>query len=105
MSNFKGSTSQEANVLKIKGSTSQEANVLNEKGGKLMISGLYEEAIPYFDKVIMIDPQNFAAWHNKAMCFAMLNRMEEAEPCFKKAFEIDPKLALEALEKLEKANE
>jgi Flp pilus assembly protein TadD len=52
--------------------------------------GKYEEAIPYFDKAIEIDPSHAAAWHDRGVCLRELGRDAEALKNFVKAVELAP---------------
>jgi DNA-binding response OmpR family regulator len=50
--------------------------------------GKYEDAIPYFDKAIGIDPTLAAAWHDRGVCLREMGRDAEALKNFVKAVEL-----------------
>jgi tetratricopeptide (TPR) repeat protein len=66
---------------------------LNNKGWALGKSGRYEEAIPYYDKAIAIDPTHTDALDNKGWALFHLGRYQEAIEQFDKTLVVDPKYA------------
>ena len=54
----------------------EQAIEWNEKGSRLMNLGRYAEALPYFDKVLKIDPDDKKAWFYKGVCLDILGRQE-----------------------------
>jgi tetratricopeptide (TPR) repeat protein len=60
------------------------------KGNEHYFKHEYEEAIKYYDKAIVIEPNNVYAWKNKGHSLSELGKNEEAIRCFTKALEIDP---------------
>jgi len=53
-------------------------------------SGLYSDALEYFDKVIAINPNNAVAWYNKGVALDELKRYDEAIIAYDKAIAINP---------------
>ena len=47
---------------------------MNNKGGMLLELDRIEKAIPYFDKVLEIDPNNVGALTNKGLALGKLDR-------------------------------
>ncbi len=47
-----------------------DAGVLANKGNELVESGMYAEAIPYYDKVLGINPKLTEVWNNKGLALA-----------------------------------
>ena len=62
-----------------------------EKGLTLYTTGHNEDAIPYFDKSLEIDPNYEDAWTRKAYALFKLDRFQEALPCFDKSLELTKK--------------
>jgi tetratricopeptide (TPR) repeat protein len=60
------------------------------KGYDLLDSGRYQEAIPYFDRALAIDPNNTDALNGKGYALYGLGRYQEAISFFDKALAIDP---------------
>lgn len=58
--------------------------------------GMYHDAIVYYDKLIKVEPSNWVAWHNKALCLAKINNLKEAVAAFEQSFLLNGK-NLEAL--------
>jgi tetratricopeptide (TPR) repeat protein len=56
--------------------------------------GEYKAAISYFDKAIKLDPKNIAAYHERGLAKARLQRFEAAITDYDKAIEIDPQAAV-----------
>ncbi|MBS4535301.1 tetratricopeptide repeat protein [Clostridium sp. D2Q-14] len=53
--------------------------------------GNYNEAIKYFNKVLIIEPKQVDALNEIGLCYANLKRFDEAISSFSKAIEIKPK--------------
>lgn len=49
-----------------------------------------DEALPYFKKVIEINPRDAQVHINMGNAFLKLNRIQEAWNCYSKAVEIEP---------------
>ncbi|MCZ7379999.1 MAG: tetratricopeptide repeat protein, partial [Candidatus Methanoperedens sp.] len=47
-----------------------DASVLANKGNELVESGMYAEAIKYYDKVLGINPKLTEVWNNKGLALA-----------------------------------
>jgi tetratricopeptide (TPR) repeat protein len=62
-----------------------------EKGLALYMTGHNEDAIPYFDKSLEIEPNYEDAWTRKAYALFKLDRFQEALPCFDKSLELTKK--------------
>lgn len=52
----------------------------------------FDDAIKYYDMVLKIESDNFAALINKGLCLSdpSVNRQEEALLCFEEALRVDP---------------
>jgi len=81
------------------------------KYGNLLYSqGKYEEAIPYYDAAIEMNPSYIRPWYNKGNALYVLGRYEEAIKCYDKILEIDPnyfmamQYKLKALEAISQAS-
>ncbi|MCS6982526.1 MAG: tetratricopeptide repeat protein [Flavobacteriales bacterium] len=61
--------------------------------------GNFQEALRDARKALELNPGNAAAWLNKGVAFAHLNRLSEACPCWKKAFELGLMMAKTYLER------
>ena len=64
---------------------------LLQKGLELNNASQYDKAIPYFDKILEIDPNNTKALNLKGVMLGQLNQTQKAIPYFDKVLEIDPK--------------
>jgi tetratricopeptide (TPR) repeat protein len=53
--------------------------------------GKYNEAIPFLDKALAVNPNFVAALNNKGLALASLGRYNESIPFFDKALTKDPK--------------
>ena len=69
-----GITALELVMLVSIAGAAQSTNVWFQKGNELMSSEKYNEAIKAFDKAIEINPQDSAAWYNKAVTLNRLNK-------------------------------
>ena len=58
-------------------------------GNRLYSQGKYEEAIPYYNAAIEINPNYVRAWYNKGSALYALGRYEEALECYNKVLELD----------------
>ena len=63
-------------------------------GGANLFAGKYEEAIPYFQKIIDVGSKFYRVYLDLAACYAALGRQEEAEVNSKKVLELNPKFTL-----------
>jgi tetratricopeptide (TPR) repeat protein len=61
------------------------------RGISLSVHGLHEQAIPFLNKAIKLDPRFASAWYSKAGCLAGLGRHKEAILCYSKALKLSPK--------------
>ena len=68
-----------------------DVNDLLQKGLELNNASRYNEAIPYFDKVLEIDPNNMAALSNKGSALLQDHKYNESISYFDKVLKIDPK--------------
>ena len=68
-----------------------DINGLLQKGLELNNASKYDEAIPYFDKVLEIEPNNTKALILKGVMLGQLNQSQQAISYFDKVLEIDPK--------------
>ena len=55
--------------------------------------GHFENALEDYQKVLETQPSHKAATYNAALCLEKLKRYEEAASAFRKAADLDPKLA------------
>lgn len=51
----------------------------------------YQEAIPWFEKAVSIDPKFAFAWDNLGVCYRRINNFPKAEEAYKQSLSIDPK--------------
>jgi tetratricopeptide (TPR) repeat protein len=68
-----------------------DINSLLQKGLELNNASKYNEAIPYFDQVLEIEPNNTKALILKGAMLGQLNQSQKAISYFDKVLEIDPK--------------
>lgn len=68
-----------------------DINGLLQKGLELNNASKYDEAIPYFDQVLEIEPNNTKALILKGAMLGQLNQSQKAISYFDKVLEIDPK--------------
>ncbi|HXY88584.1 MAG TPA: tetratricopeptide repeat protein [Candidatus Acidoferrales bacterium] len=54
----------------------EQAIEWNKTGSRLMNLGRYAEALPYFDKVLKINPDDKQAWFYKGVSLDILGRQE-----------------------------
>ncbi|MDY6865113.1 MAG: tetratricopeptide repeat protein, partial [Halobacteriota archaeon] len=66
------------------------ASEWENEGETLRKSGIYEETIRWFDKVLEIDPGDDDAWTQKGLALRNLEQYDEAIRWFDKVLEIDP---------------
>jgi len=59
----------------------------------LIIDEKFAEAIVYLDKAILSNPQDGAAYNDKALCFSELGRIEGIRELFDKGIEVEPDYA------------
>jgi tetratricopeptide (TPR) repeat protein len=53
-------------------------------------AGRSNEAIPYFDKALQLNPNFPAAWYNKGYTLHLLGKYNEAIQCYDKALQLNP---------------
>ncbi len=63
---------------------------IGNKGFCLLKLGKYEEAIPYLDQALKINPQNYINLTNKAFCLSELGKNDEALIFYEKALVLQP---------------
>ncbi|MDD2755774.1 MAG: tetratricopeptide repeat protein [Methanothrix sp.] len=61
-----------------------------ESAGVSQSMGLYNESLPFYDKVIARNQSNFIAWYYKGTTLSKMGRNDEAIACFDRALEIKP---------------
>jgi tetratricopeptide (TPR) repeat protein len=61
-----------------------------ESTGVSQSMDLYNESLPFYDKVIARNQSNFMAWHYKGTTLSKMGRYDEAMVCFDRALEIKP---------------
>jgi tetratricopeptide (TPR) repeat protein len=59
-----------------------------ESAGVSQCMGLYNESLPFYDKVIARNQSNFMAWYYKGTTLSKMGRYDEAIVCFDRALEI-----------------
>ena len=87
----KTATTQEGQTAKEGPTARQRSYEWYEKGLPLYMTGHNEDAIPYFDKSLEIDPNYEDAWTRKAYALFKLDRFQEALSCFDKSLELTKK--------------
>jgi hypothetical protein len=65
-----------------------------EEGNSLYEQGRYDEALQFYDRAIMLNPQFEAAWINKGNALYMQGNYDDALQVFERAIEIDPQDAI-----------
>jgi tetratricopeptide (TPR) repeat protein len=70
--------------------TSSTLDDLSDAGVKKALSGQYEEAITYYDKILKIDPNSGAILYLKGVALDMLGKSEEAVIYYDKVLDVDP---------------
>jgi tetratricopeptide (TPR) repeat protein len=61
-----------------------------EKGNSLYEQGRYDEAVVYYDRSLLLNPQLDTAWFNKGNALYMQGNYDEALQAFDRAIEINP---------------
>ncbi len=64
-----------------------------ERGNNLLNKGLFNEAIPYYQKVIELDPNFAGAYHNLGKIFQQQGYIDEAIRYYQKAIDLNPNFA------------
>jgi hypothetical protein len=59
-----------------------------ESAGVSKSMGLYNESLPFYDRVIARNQSNFMAWYYKGSTLSEMSRYDEAIDCFDRALEI-----------------
>lgn len=49
-----------------------------------------QEALQYLDKAIDLKPDDVLSWHMKSICLVILNQLDDAIKCNKKALSLNP---------------
>jgi len=62
-----------------------------KKGMSFLEDGKYEEALDYFEKILVTNPNNPDIWNKKGVALRSLGRYDEAIESFNKALEITPR--------------
>jgi serine/threonine protein kinase len=62
-----------------------EAWELYNKAFSLANLGNLEEAIQYYDRVLLLEPKNTDAWNNRGVCCKKLGRLQDALTCYENA--------------------
>jgi tetratricopeptide (TPR) repeat protein len=63
---------------------------LNLVGAVIGIQGKLEEALPLFDKALVLLPECADAWNNKGVALGMLGRYKEAISCYDETIKLEP---------------
>lgn len=72
----------------------KNAEILTDKGYRLTSMGKYKDAIKYLDDALKLDPRSGTVLLCKYICLDNLGRKNEAAECFRKIFDMDPKVAV-----------
>lgn len=75
------------------------AKKLRDMGCRLSNEGKYGEAIEYYDRSILANPNYAYAWYKKGIAFLNVNRYQEGIECFEKTRKIDPNLYFSLVER------
>ena len=70
--------------------TENDVDELIDKGFELYLAEKYEESIPYFDKVLSIEPDYAEVWYMKGVVLSELEKYDIAFSYLEKALEINP---------------
>lgn len=62
----------------------------SNRGGELLRTGKQDEALPWLQKAVMIDPELPGAWINYGVALRRSGDLLQAEEAYRKALEIDP---------------
>lgn len=71
--------------------TTIEINELSAIGISLLQQGKFHDALEYFDKILIINPNDMITLGNKGAALTQLNRHEEALALYNKVLEMDPR--------------
>lgn len=69
---------------------SQESDLANNDGYKLFNQGQYDQAKPYFEHAITLNPANYRAYNNLGLVYLMQKDYNNAIPNFQDALRINP---------------
>ena len=69
-----------------------DPDALYDLGVLLGEQGRYADALPFFERLVVVNPQRAAGHHALGAVLLQLNRMTEASDCFHKALSLDPNL-------------
>ncbi len=64
---------------------------LVEKGKNYLENSQYEEALRFFEQALRLNQNNSELWNFKGISLRSMGRYEEANECFQKSLEIDPR--------------
>ena len=67
-----------------------DCDLLSDRGLVLLAKEDYLAALDCFEQAIAIDPAMSAAWNNLGVAFQHLQRLDEAERCWRKTLELKP---------------
>ncbi len=69
----------------------QKAQELIQKGDKLVEDGKYDEALDFYEKAFIINPNDPDLWNKKGIALRSLGRYDEAVECFNQSLKISPR--------------
>ena len=69
----------------------RDISELIKKGSQLIIDGNFEEALSYFEQVIVMQPNNPDLLNKKGVALRGLGRYDEALECFNRSLQLDPR--------------
>ena len=67
-----------------------DALELVDQGDTYIVQGKSDEAIPFYERALAIDPHCYEAWVGKGSALKSLNLLKDALACYEKALAIDP---------------
>ena len=66
-------------------------DVLIQKGTENLRNGNFENALSFFEKALLLKPDDPDLWNNKGIVLRSLGRYDEASDCYNKSLELDPR--------------